>query len=59
MRLYRLPEAICENRIALRRVILVNPNADTRLFVRVTQEDGHRAWSSPIYLFRQQDLSGR
>jgi hypothetical protein len=25
---------------------------DTRLFVRVQQEDGHRMWSSPIYLIR-------
>ena len=25
---------------------------DTRLYVRVQQEDGHRLWSSPIYLFR-------
>ena len=28
------------------------PNGDTRLYVRVQQEDGHRMWSSPIYLFR-------
>ena len=28
------------------------PTGDTRLYVRVQQEDGHRLWSSPIYLFR-------
>ena len=27
------------------------PRGDTRLYVRVQQEDGHRMWSSPIYLF--------
>jgi hypothetical protein len=25
---------------------------DTALYVRVTQEDGHQAWSSPIYFIR-------
>ncbi len=53
MRFYRLPEAMHETRVKLRRPIRLRRNGDTRLFVRVTQEDGHRAWSSPIYLFRQ------
>ncbi len=30
----------------------IRPAGDTRLWVRVQQEDGHRIWSSPIYLFR-------
>ena len=30
----------------------VRAKGDTRLYVRVQQEDGHRLWSSPIYLFR-------
>ena len=25
---------------------------DTPIYVRVTLENGHQAWSSPIYLFR-------
>jgi hypothetical protein len=25
---------------------------DVPVFVRVTQEDGHQAWSSPIYLIK-------
>jgi hypothetical protein len=29
----------------------IKTRADTRFFVRVQQEDGHRIWSSPIYLF--------
>ncbi len=53
LRLYRLPEALDERRISLRRRLKLRQTGDTRLFVRVTQEDGHRAWSSPIYLFRQ------
>lgn len=50
--LARLPETMTETRVRLTRRIAVPKGRDTRLFVRVTQEDGHRAWSSPIYLFR-------
>ena len=53
MRFYRLPETMQENRVKLQRPIRLRQRGDTRLFVRVTQEDGHRAWSSPIYLFRR------
>ncbi len=52
IRLYRLPERMTEREMAVRRWIKLDKDRDTRLFVRVTQEDGHRAWSSPIYLFR-------
>ena len=31
---------------------LETTNGDTRLYIRAQQEDGHRLWSSPIYLFR-------
>lgn len=50
--LYRLPERMTETRMTIERRIALREVGDTRLFVRVTQEDGHRAWSSPIYLFR-------
>lgn len=52
VKLYRLPETMHETKVSLRRRIRLREGGDTRLFVRVTQEDGHRAWSSPIYLFR-------
>lgn len=52
IRLYRLPDRMTNCELSLRRTIRLNDDRDTRLFVRVTQEDGHRAWSSPIYLFR-------
>ena len=52
IRLYRLPDRMSKNEISLRRTVRLHDDRDTRLFVRVTQEDGHRAWSSPIYLFR-------
>lgn len=51
--LQRLPESMSEQRMALRRTVRLRNTGDTRLYVRVQQEDGHRMWSSPIYLFRR------
>jgi len=50
--LQRLPDAMSDRRIELRRKVGLRATGDTRLYVRVQQEDGHRMWSSPIYLFR-------
>jgi hypothetical protein len=36
----------------LTRKVKMRANGDTRLYVRVQQEDGQRMWSSPVYLFR-------
>jgi hypothetical protein len=52
LRVYRLPERLTSERMNFRRRVAVRKEGDTRVHVRVTQEDGHRAWSSPIYLFR-------
>ncbi|MSO77877.1 MAG: DUF3604 domain-containing protein [Alphaproteobacteria bacterium] len=51
--LQRLPAIMGERRLRLRRRVNLRRTGDTRLFVRVQQEDGHRMWSSPIYLFRR------
>jgi hypothetical protein len=53
IRLQRLPDTMTEHRLRLRRKIALQPNGDTRLYIRVQQEDGHRIWTSPIYLFRR------
>jgi len=50
--LQRLPDAMIETSLSLRRKIKLRPNGDTRLYIRVQQEDGHRIWTSPIYMFR-------
>jgi hypothetical protein len=50
--LQRLPETMLETRMRLTRKVKVRAKGDTRLYVRVQQEDGHRMWSSPVYLFR-------
>jgi hypothetical protein len=52
IKLQRLPEVMREPRLVLRRRIELRAAGDTRLYIRVQQEDGHRMWSSPIYLFR-------
>ena len=52
VKLFRLPERMVETSLSVRRRIRLRSSGDTRLFVRVTQEDGHCAWSSPIYIFR-------
>ena len=52
MSLQRLPDRPEETRVAFDLKVPVRKEGDTRLFVRVQQVDGHRAWSSPIYLFR-------
>lgn len=52
LRLSRLPETMTARHMTHTLPVRIRPEGDTRLFVRVTQEDGHRAWSSPLYLFR-------
>lgn len=48
----RFPDVFGKTRVQIRAVCPIREDADTRLYVRVQQVDGHRAWSSPIYLFR-------
>jgi hypothetical protein len=47
---YRLPEQDWSRRLALEHVATFAGGADLPVYVRVTQSDGHQAWSSPIYL---------
>jgi hypothetical protein len=51
LRVYRLPEQSRATTMhVLHKVAGGGSKADLPVFVRVTQEDGHQAWSSPIYL---------
>ena len=52
LKVYRLPDAPQEYRLVHSMSVLVAETGDTPVFVRVTQIDGHKAWSSPIYLHR-------
>ena len=53
LRVYRLPDANPATSMTVTRRLTLREVGDTAIWVRVTTEDGHRAWSSPIYLFRE------
>lgn len=50
MRVYRLPDSLATPRIAFEHRVRFAGPGDLPVYVRVTQQDGHQAWSSPIYL---------
>ena len=52
IRVFRLPDDNDENRIQVERRINLRDVGDNALYVCLTQEDGHLAWSSPIYIFK-------
>jgi hypothetical protein len=52
----RLCDANPHRSVALSRSIPLRAGTDNPIYVAVTLEDGHRAWSSPIYLSRCQTL---
>ena len=47
---YRLPEADWSRHITLDHEVSFAGGADLPVYLRVTQADGHQAWTSPIYL---------
>jgi len=47
---YRLPEQDWSRRVTVDHSVTFQGGADLPVYVRVTQSDGHQAWSSPIYL---------
>ncbi|MFM9849557.1 MAG: DUF3604 domain-containing protein [Hyphomicrobiaceae bacterium] len=48
--IYRLPETDWGRRFTCEHTVARTGTADLPVYVRVTQADGHQAWSSPIYL---------
>jgi hypothetical protein len=47
---YRLPEGDWSRDVALAHSVRFAGGGDLPVYLRVTQSDGHQAWSSPIYL---------
>ena len=47
---YRLPELDWSRRVVLEHRVSFTGGIDLPVYLRVTQADGHQAWSSPIYL---------
>lgn len=52
LRLFRLPDENGARSFEFERDVDIGPERDAPIYVRVTLENGHQAWSSPIYLFR-------
>jgi len=52
LRIFRLPGSNPHHHLAIDRTLTLKPEGDNAFYVRVTQEDGHQAWSSPIYIYR-------
>jgi len=47
---YRLPEQDWSRHLAVDHTVAFAGGADLPVYLRVTQADGHQAWTSPIYL---------
>lgn len=52
IRVFRMPDDNPHNHVKLSRRIDLKSEGDNAIYVRVTQEDGHLIWSSPIYIFK-------
>lgn len=52
VRVFRLPERNVARSFSSEREVELDATGDSPIYVRVTLENGHQAWSSPIYLFR-------
>lgn len=53
LRVFRLPDVNPACSFEFERVVEIAPEGDTPIYVRVTLENGHQSWSSPIYLYRR------
>jgi hypothetical protein len=53
LRLFRLPDENRTWRMRFEQPVRLRSDADNPLYVRLTQEDGHQAWSSPIYVIAE------
>ncbi len=52
VKLYRLPDENDHRSFRFSRKIDLKEAGDNPIYVRLTQEDGTRAWTSPIYVYR-------
>ncbi len=52
LRLFRLPDENPHFEMTVEQDIPLRDEGDNPVYVRVTQEDGNQAWSSPIYIYR-------
>ena len=52
LRVFRLPDLNEHRQIAFSRPVPLRDVGDNPVYIRLTQEDGTRAWTRPIYVFR-------
>ena len=49
IRIFRLPDELSDIALSVDRIFTLSQGQDNPLYAKVVQEDGHAAWSSPIY----------
>ena len=52
LKIFRLPAENPHRRMTFKRTVDLKDSGDNPIFIRVTQEDGTLAWTSPIYIYR-------
>ena len=52
IKIFRLPNINDRRTVKFKRKIALREQGDNPIYLRLTQEDGTRAWTSPIYVFR-------
>jgi hypothetical protein len=52
LRAFRMPSQSAHRAFAFNMQVQPAPVGDSPIYVRVTLEDGHQAWSSPIYVIQ-------
>jgi hypothetical protein len=55
IKIMRLPEERDNNKISFRLPVSIKSVGDNPIFIRVNQEDGHIAWTSPVYVISKDD----
>lgn len=52
LKVFRLPVVNERRTMTVKRTVALRGKGDNPIYIRLTQEDGTRAWTSPIYVFR-------
>jgi hypothetical protein len=52
LKIFRLPAENPHRKMSFTRTLDLKDTGDNPIFIRVTQEDGTLAWTSPIYIYR-------
>jgi len=52
LKIFRMPAENPHRRMTFRRSLSLREQGDNPYYIRLTQEDGTVAWTSPIYIYR-------